>query len=486
LAIAAQVTLPGDVVSAIDRVVDDDAQQRSVPWLVVAVVADGAVVHLRAAGIGGNVGQLSEHTAFPIASMTKSFTAATVLSLRDDGLLALDTPLGELEPKAAAIAPPTDDSPALTIRHLLTMAGGLATDDPWGDRQLAQPPVWFDALLAAGVTFAHPPGVTMEYSNLSYALLGRVVEAVTGQRCPEVINERIIRPLGLARTVWDASELPPGTLVAEPFRMVGGLPERDAAPLGTGAFAPMGGLWSTAADLAQWVHFLSSAFPPRDGHDGGPLRRSSRREMQQLHRAAELDPAVHTGGLPAVHLGYGMGLQIVAHRSLGAVIAHSGGLPGYGSHMRWAPGRRVGVVALGNRTYPGLGAVTSQVLDLLADAGCVPALSQEVSPTLRHAVDEIVALVNEWDDQRAAALFAGNVALDEPLDRRSAALRTLRERSGELRVAAIRAASATAGDAELVGVNGMVRLEVLLSPESPPRVQWYDLSLVDSPDTLNP
>ncbi len=486
MAIAAEVTLPQDVLEAIDQVVDAEAQQRRVPWLVVAVVADGGVVHLRAAGVGDGVDLLGEHTAFRIASMTKSFTAATVLALRDEGLLALDAPLVDFEPRAAAIAPPTDDSPAVTVRHLLTMASGLASDDPWGDRQLAQPPAWFDALLDAGATFAHPPGVTMEYSNLSYALLGRVVEAVTGQRCTEAIDQRIIHPLHLTHTVWEAAGLPPGTVVAEPFRISGGVPQPDATPLGTGALSPMGGLWSTAADLARWVDFLSSAFPPRDGHDAGPLRRSSRREMQQVHRAGMLDPAVHAGAAPAVHLGYGMGLQVVAHHSLGDVITHSGGLPGYGSNMRWAPGRRVGVVALGNRTYPGLAAVTSQVLDVLDDGGCVPAPSRPVSPMLRHAAAELVALVNEWDDQRAAALFADNVALDEPLDRRAAAMRSLREQCGELRLGTITVMSATEGDADLTGAHGVARLELMLSPEVPPRVQSYDLSLGDSPGTLDP
>ena len=67
--------------------------------------------------------------------MTKSFTAATVLSLRDEGRPRLDDPIAEHVPELAGLRRPTADAPAITVRHLLTMSAGLATDDPWGDRQ---------------------------------------------------------------------------------------------------------------------------------------------------------------------------------------------------------------------------------------------------------------------------------------------------------------------------------------------------------------
>jgi CubicO group peptidase (beta-lactamase class C family) len=58
--------------------------------------------------------------------------------------------------------------------------------------------------------------------------------------------------------------------------------ERYPDEAADGEFAPMGGLWSTAADLMRWVWFLMDAFPARNGPDSSVLRRSSRREMQQV------------------------------------------------------------------------------------------------------------------------------------------------------------------------------------------------------------
>ena len=67
--------------------------------------------------------------------MTKSFTAATILGLRDEGRLSLDDPIARHVPEVAGLHGPTADSPPITVRHLLTMSSGLGTDDPWGDRQ---------------------------------------------------------------------------------------------------------------------------------------------------------------------------------------------------------------------------------------------------------------------------------------------------------------------------------------------------------------
>ena len=88
-------------------------------------------------------------TAFRIASMTKSTTALAILALRDEGRLALDTPLAICVPQFAGVRLPTRDSAPVTVRHLLTHTAGFVTDDPWGDRVLGMTPGELDALIAA-------------------------------------------------------------------------------------------------------------------------------------------------------------------------------------------------------------------------------------------------------------------------------------------------------------------------------------------------
>jgi len=167
------------------------------PGLVYGIVAGGSLVHARGLGerrLGGPPPDTD--TVFRIASMTKSFTAAAVLALRDDGALALEDLAADFVPELREISPATADSPGISIRHLLTMTAGFPTDDPWGDRQQGLPSGEFARFLAGGVRFAWAPGTRFEYANLGYAILGRVIAAASGAGYPDFVRSRLLRPLG--------------------------------------------------------------------------------------------------------------------------------------------------------------------------------------------------------------------------------------------------------------------------------------------------
>jgi CubicO group peptidase (beta-lactamase class C family) len=112
------------------------AGRTSQPGLAYGVVADGDLVHSGGLGERRAGGPAPDaDTVFRIASMTKSFTAAVVLLLRDTGALALDDPAADYVPELTGLRLPSSDCPRVTIRHLLTMTAGFPADDPWGDRQ---------------------------------------------------------------------------------------------------------------------------------------------------------------------------------------------------------------------------------------------------------------------------------------------------------------------------------------------------------------
>jgi len=473
----------GDLAALRDLAAAAAARDRA-PALAYGVVGGGRL--LAAGGVGDpgdGDGAPDERTLFRIASMTKSFTAAAVLHLRDAGRLGLDDAVAAHVPAAAGLRPPTTDSPAITLRHLLTMSSGLATDDAWADRHLDVTGADLRGWLAEGAAFAAPPGTLFEYSNLGYGVLGQVVEAVAGVPLQHYVSARLLGPLGMADTVWDERRARAGARLARPHRVVDEAAVREAPPLGDGALAAMGGLWSTVADLAVWIAFLAEAFPPRDDPDDGPLRRASRRELQQAARAV---PSALTredvlGPLRLAAGGYGMGLQVADHLELGPMVTHSGGLPGFGSNMRWLPDRAVGVVALANATYSRMGMLTRDALELLHARGALPPAPRPAPPALARAAAELCALLSDWDDARAAALFADNVALDDPLERRRAAAAVLRARHGPLRVASVTAERATRGEAVLAGERGSVRVSLELAPRPPGRVQGYKATSVLPP-----
>ena len=422
----------------------------------------------------------TEHTVFRIASMTKSFTAAAVLILRDRGQLRLDDVVADIAPEFGTVVGPTSDSPPITIRHLLSMAAGMATDDPWADRHLDISDADLDAVVSGGATFAWVPHFHGEYSNLGFAMLGRIIHRVSGVRAQDFITTELLVPLGMARTSWVQ---PDHDDWARPFDVVDDVRVPDIAPLGDGAIAPMGGLWSCVADLAKWVSWLADAFPPRNGHDPSPLRRSSRREMQQVHRAW---PTVRTpaagDGPDAVPEridggGYGFGLFVTHDLRFGHFVQHSGGLPGYGSNMRWLPGRHLGVIALGNVTYAPMALMTRRMVEILDDHGLVVDRKHEPSAALVEATAGLVRLLSNWDDSVAAALFADNVELDEPLLRRATRARTAVEQHGPLHLERLDASAPTRGRATLRHEDGThVHLELELSPLVPPRIQLYEVT----------
>src|SRR5438552_649422 len=182
-------------------------QRGGQPGLAYGIVAGGELVHAAGLGerhLGGPPPDAG--TVFRIASMTKSFTASVILTLRDDGLLKLDDLAEDYVPELRGWPLVTPDSARISIRHLLTMTAGFPTDDPWGDRQQGLPLEDFGHFLAKGVSFNCAPGTRFEYSNLGYAILGRVITAVTGMAYPDYVRHRLLKPLGMTRTGYEAEE----------------------------------------------------------------------------------------------------------------------------------------------------------------------------------------------------------------------------------------------------------------------------------------
>jgi CubicO group peptidase (beta-lactamase class C family) len=408
-------------------------------------------------------------SVFRIASMTKSFTGAALMTLVADDEIRLDEPVATYAPELAHWRGPTTDGPPLTVRHLVSMESGLPTDDPWADRHLDLTDEAMDELIAAGAAFAWTPGTHFEYSNLGWGIVGRVIRRVAGIAPQQLVTERLLQPLGMNDTTWTR---PRGLNVAEPHHWQDDRWIRGSEPLGDGTIAPMGGLWSTVADLARWIAFFCDADPPRDDPDDAPLPRWARREMQEPRRMDSIDRVRPRpdGVSRYIAFGYGIGLTARLDPRLGTVVAHSGGLPGYGSHMRWLPERNVGIVALSNVTYGDMTAACAEAIDVLADLDALPpARSLQPAPPLREAADRAVELVNRWSEDAARSLFADNVEQDDDLARRRAEAEATVERHGELSEPTLDVDAPLRGD--VVAAGGDVRIELELNHEA--KVQWW-------------
>jgi CubicO group peptidase (beta-lactamase class C family) len=485
----------------VDALADSFHRRGGQPGLVYGIVAGGRLAHARGLGhrwLGGPAPDA--RTVFRIASMTKSFTAAAVLLLRDEGTLALDDLAEVYVPELRTLTPASPDAPRISVRHLLTMTAGFPTDDPWGDRQQGLPLAEFSALLSDGLSFAWAPGTRFEYSNLGYALLGRVIAAASGMTYPDFVRDRLLRPLHLSQTGFDASQFDPVRL-AHGYRP-GADGWQEVVPDGCGAFAPMGGVFSCVADLARWVSGFAAAFPPGDSGSGGahPLPRASRREMQ-LPRVPLGPPAIaRFPGDPAWAgpVSYGFGLFVEESPAWGRVVSHSGGYPGFGSTMRWHVATGTGVIVLANSTYAGASSLAVRLLEAVLPQ--VPAAGPQTAPPVSgpapapggpwpetvRARREVGQLLQAWDDAAADLLFSENVAQDEPYAERRRKAGLIGQRIGDFREDTDRAPefdSPAHCRWWLRGEQGTIQAEIRLTPERHPRVQSLTLALPPAPDS---
>lgn len=464
----------------IDRLATEFAGKHHLPGLAYGVIAGGQLVHAGGVGFADVAMALpvNQHTLFRIASMTKSFVAVAILQLRDAGRLGLDDPAAHFVPELATLVYPTADAGPLTLRDLLTMNAGLPEDNPWGDRQLKLDDTAFSTLLAQGITFASAPGMQYEYSNLAYMILGRVVHRVSGQPFQEYTAQHILQPLGMLDARWNVDKAE--SSIAKGYRLIEGelVEEQDAWAPCSGDAAGFGGLYLSVADLAKWVAFLLSAWPPRDGAEHPVLRRKSLREMQRCANLSSsfmsAEVSAHAQSLEAK--GYAFGLFAAETQEFGRLVGHSGGLPGYGSHMVWLPDRDIGILTLANCTYAPATSIAMQILRHLVTFADLSPRPVQPHTGLLAAQKCMTQIVQSWDDALVDELVAANFFLDTSRTEWRRRIEMLSERHGRLQPdGEIEAHNPLRGKWKLRGERGWCTLWVTLTPTVPPRVQHLSI-----------
>lgn len=420
-------------IPAIDSSMRAFAERSRVPGIAYGIVVDGKVIHVGTAGVReiATRAPVDTNTVFRIASMSKSFTAAAILQLRDAGKLALDDPAERYVPELAGVRYPGGDAPKITIRHLLSHSAGFPEDNPWGDQQLAATDAELSAMIRSGIPFSTAPGTAYEYSNYGFAILGRIVANVSGMSYARYLTQNILAPLGMHSTTLEVARVPANRL-AHGYRLQDNVwLEEEQLP--DGAFGPMGGMLTSVSDLSRWVSLMLDAWPAREGPETGPVRRASLREMQEVARYSGASAAA--GPASALTLragGYGYGLRVFETCDVRKAVSHSGGLPGFGSLMLWLPEHGVGIVALGNVTYTGWSAPVERAAQLLGLTGGLSARAAQPSPVLLARQAQTTRLMLKWDDALADSLAAMNLFLDssKPL-RRASIERIMSDAGGE-------------------------------------------------------
>lgn len=463
----------------IDSLFADYALDNHIPGMVYGIVVDGRLVHVRGIGVQDLESKrpVTPDTLFRIASMTKVFTALTVLNLRDQGKVQLDALAENYVPEMRGWKMATKDSPRIRVRDLLNHTAGFVTDDPWGDRQTPMPEAEFSALLRNGVPFAGPSEMKFEYSNLGYALLGRIVTNTSGQPYAETIAKTLLQPLGMASSGFHVDKAP-----AE-RRALGYRWEDNAwrlePTMAHGVFGAMGGLQTSAVDYAKWLGFLTSAWPPRDDADSGPVQRATVRELAQGSNFGRVRQRIGQSGADACrqNFNYGMGMIASSDCELGLTLSHGGGYPGYGSHVLVLADYGVAIFALANRTYAGPSAPVWDAAVAMSKAGLLKRRATPVSAELANAYRAATAIAQQGDVAAGGDVLAMNFLMDRDAAGWRRDLAELKAKVGTCDMTApIAASSAMEGDFTWRCTQGRVAGSILLAPTVPARIQTLRLT----------
>lgn len=313
----------------------------NVPGAAVLVLRDGEPVVRRGYGLADvEAGTpVTAQTSFRLASVSKAFTAATVLLLAEDGLVGLDDPVRKWLPSLPEAA--SD----ITIHHLLSHTSGLIDYEdvmPEAlDRQLRDADVL--SILEGQDRLYFQPGTQYRYSNSAYALLTLIVEAATGERYADVLRERIFAPLGMDDSVAFEDGISTVSNRAYGHSLVGDAWQRtDQSP--TSAVLGDGGIYSSLDDMARWDAAL---------YDNRLLSD----ETRALAFSDQTRVAVDEDNVDAY--GYGWRLD-------GGRMWHSGETMGFRNVIIRDPAQRVTVLVLTNRNHPRPYPLARRILDEVA------------------------------------------------------------------------------------------------------------------------
>jgi CubicO group peptidase (beta-lactamase class C family) len=292
------------------------------PGASIAIIQNGKIIYSQgygAANLEYGVPN-SPATVFPLASVSKQFTAFAIYLLVQDGKLSLDDDVRKYLPKLH------DFGKVITIRQLLHHTSGVR--DHWNllilagwrpEDQITDDDVARLLFQQTELNFA--PGDRFLYSSSGYTLLAMVVKQVSGKTLPEFAKERIFDPLGMAHTHFQDDY---GIVVKDRAYSYARQPDGKYQYV---ALSSSSSLFSTVGDLARWDENFYT------GEVGGPALLAQMQEKGKLNNGNEID--------------YASGLEIGKYCGL-RTVEHAGGDAAYRTNILRFPDQRFSVVVLAN------------------------------------------------------------------------------------------------------------------------------------------
>jgi CubicO group peptidase (beta-lactamase class C family) len=279
--------LPAWIIAGVNRddsswTIEGRMKARAVPGVGVAVINDGRIEWAKGYGeVAAGEGSADATTIFQAASIGKTVTAMTVLALVDRDVLDLDRDVNQDLVSWRLPAADIAEDEEVTLDRILSHTAGLTVHGFGGytpGEELPTLPQMLDGEAptnSGAVRIGWKPGTEMRYSGGGYLVAQQVIEDVTGKQFEHVVDEVVLRPLGMTRTLYRATLTTELNANASAGHQVDGavMPGRYRAMPEYGAG---GGLWTTPSDLCRLALAIADA---RAGREGGPISPAAARDM---------------------------------------------------------------------------------------------------------------------------------------------------------------------------------------------------------------
>jgi CubicO group peptidase (beta-lactamase class C family) len=354
---------------AVDKAYGAEAAAHPIGSMTVGVVDHGKLIWTKSYGLADMERRVpaTRLTVYRIGSITKQFTGVALLQQVAAGKVGLEDQAAKYLPELQTIQGFADVGSTVTLLSLATHRAGLAREP--GDLRFLQGPIdgWEATLreALAHTRLASKPNDEAVYSNIGYAALGLALETAAGTPYTELVESKIVRPLGMTSTSFrpDAAML---SRLAKGYGVANGVanarPSETELATGRGYKIPNGGLFTTVDDLARFMAFEMGYGPPRV------------LPHEVLSANFQRSYPMQGGGR------YGVGYMITSYGTQ-TLIGHSGAVAGYTASAVFDPKSQIGIVCLRSADYGCEGQYLLEALAALApswgDAASHARLAQE-------------------------------------------------------------------------------------------------------------
>jgi CubicO group peptidase (beta-lactamase class C family)/D-alanyl-D-alanine dipeptidase len=326
------------------EVIEWELRDKEIPGLSIALVDDRQVVWAQGFGLADPATgtAASARTVYRVGSVSKLFTDIGVMQLVERGEVDLDVPVTTYLPD---FAPQNPFGRQVTLRQLMAHRSGLVREPPVGHYFDASEPTLAATVASLdGTRLVYEPESRTKYSNAAIAVVGYVLEVLSGEPFADYLERSVLEPVGMKRSAFAPDEAIRSELASAVMWSYDG--RRFPAPTWELGMAPAGSLYAPVTDLAEFMKMLLA---DGRGPDGPVLRPETLRRM--------LEPQFADGGEQG---GFGLGFAIDdldGHATYG----HGGAIYGFATSLKVLPAERLGAVAVAN--LDAVNSVTERIVD---------------------------------------------------------------------------------------------------------------------------